>query len=192
MARPREFDSADVLGKIMEVFWTKGFEAASLEDLVAATGLLRGSLYAAFGDKQAMYRQALTLYEQLQVEDAVSRLQDMDGKDGTTVIGHFLDAVVDAVREGAGPRGCFLCNASIDRTLIDAQTKAIVDAAHARLQQALEQALGQVDRYADDPATRQAAARALLALYFGMQVLARNGAGVEDLIALRRAATAWI
>ncbi len=61
MGRPREFDVDEALTKIMAVFWAKGFEGSSLSDLVAATGLKKGSLYAAFGDKRAMYLKALAL-----------------------------------------------------------------------------------------------------------------------------------
>jgi len=55
MGRPREFDPDTALAAIMEVFWAKGFEGASMRDLVVATGLKKGSLYAAFGDKRAMF-----------------------------------------------------------------------------------------------------------------------------------------
>jgi TetR/AcrR family transcriptional repressor of nem operon len=54
MGRPREFDFNDTLERAMQTFWAKGYEATSLDDLCAATGLGRSSLYAAFGDKQSL------------------------------------------------------------------------------------------------------------------------------------------
>ena len=54
MARPREFDEIRVKEALMKVFWEKGYEATSMQDLVDATGLLKGSLYGAFGGKKAL------------------------------------------------------------------------------------------------------------------------------------------
>ena len=62
MARPREFDRQDVLGKAMEVFWTHGYEGTSMSDLVIAMGLKKGSIYQAFGDKHSLFLEALTTY----------------------------------------------------------------------------------------------------------------------------------
>ena len=62
MGRPREFNEEEALAKIMDVFWARGFEGATVSDLMAATGLKKGSLYAAFGDKRAMYLKALALW----------------------------------------------------------------------------------------------------------------------------------
>jgi AcrR family transcriptional regulator len=62
MARPREFDVDTALDQAMEVFWRKGFEGTTLPELTAAMGINRPSLYAAFGDKQALYRRALDRY----------------------------------------------------------------------------------------------------------------------------------
>jgi TetR/AcrR family transcriptional repressor of nem operon len=64
MARPREFDPDTVLERATQVFWAKGFENASLDDLCDATGLNRSSLYAAFGAKRDLYLSALARYEQ--------------------------------------------------------------------------------------------------------------------------------
>ena len=52
MARPREFDASDAVDRAMEVFWTRGHEATSVDDLCAATGLSRSSLYGTFGNKR--------------------------------------------------------------------------------------------------------------------------------------------
>ena len=61
--RPREFDVEEALAAALRVFWTKGYEGASLTDLTEAMGITRPSLYAAFGNKEALFKQALDLYE---------------------------------------------------------------------------------------------------------------------------------
>ena len=62
MARPREFDIDHVLNAAMHAFWQRGYEATSLADLMEATGLQKGSLYKAFGDKHSLFMQALNRY----------------------------------------------------------------------------------------------------------------------------------
>jgi AcrR family transcriptional regulator len=61
--RPREFDLDDALAAALRVFWRKGYEGASLTDLTEEMGITRPSLYAAFGNKEALFRKALDLYE---------------------------------------------------------------------------------------------------------------------------------
>ena len=61
--RPREFDLDEALAAALRVFWTKGYDGASLTDLTDAMGITRPSLYAAFGNKEALFRKALDLYE---------------------------------------------------------------------------------------------------------------------------------
>ena len=62
--RPREFDEAAVLDTAMRLFWRHGYERTAIGDLVEATGVLRGSLYAAFGDKRGLFLAALAHYRQ--------------------------------------------------------------------------------------------------------------------------------
>ena len=62
MARPREFDIDSALERAMELFWEKGYDGATLPDLTATMGISRPSLYAAFGDKQALFRRVLDRY----------------------------------------------------------------------------------------------------------------------------------
>ena len=62
MSRPRQFNRDDVLEKAMQIFWSQGFAGTSIQDLVKATGLNRGSLYGAFQDKENLYAEALDRY----------------------------------------------------------------------------------------------------------------------------------
>ena len=66
--RPREFCVDQALAAALRVFWSKGYEGASLTDLTDAMGITRPSLYAAFGNKEALFRKALDLYEREKLE----------------------------------------------------------------------------------------------------------------------------
>ena len=61
--RPREFNVEDALAAALRVFWSKGYEGASLSALTESMGITRPSMYAAFGNKESLFRQALDLYE---------------------------------------------------------------------------------------------------------------------------------
>ena len=61
--RPREFDRSEALARARDTFWARGFEPTSMTDLIASTGVASASLYAAFGSKEALFREAITDYE---------------------------------------------------------------------------------------------------------------------------------
>ena len=104
MARPREFDPEQVMEQATRVFWARGFEHTSLDDLCEATGLNRSSLYAAFGDKRAIYLRSLERYE----EGSLERIRRaFEGKPVREGLRHFLRGLVDAIVEGPGRRGCW-------------------------------------------------------------------------------------
>ena len=88
MARPREFEYEDALRGAMDVFWTQGYRATNLPDLLKAMGLTRGSFYQAFGDKEAAYLNALDYYD----SDIIKEV-DALGSPGS-VLQHVLEVVV--------------------------------------------------------------------------------------------------
>ncbi len=109
MARPKEFDRDQALHKAMEVFWSRGYEAASIRDLVEHMGINRQSLYDTFGDKHALYLQALDRYQEVETRKVFELLER------TPSVKKALRQLFGAVVKGApckGPRrGCFMGNA---------------------------------------------------------------------------------
>ena len=184
MGRPREFDEDKALAKIMGVFWEKGFEGTSMSDLETATGLRKGSLYAAFGDKRAMYRKSVALYGRTAIDESVAVLTGVDAPERR--IGKFLQAPIDAVAVANDRRGCFLCNASIDQAAVDPETQRSVTGSFERLGGVLEKVLWELGTI--DNSRRRAVAQHLLSVYFGLRVLAKAGQPVRMLKAAREAA----
>ncbi|BCA57501.1 TetR/AcrR family transcriptional regulator [Sphingomonas sp. HMP6] len=111
MGRPREFDEERVLDAVMETFWRHGYEGTSAQSLVDATGLGRGSLYAAYSNKDGLFEQALLRYhkrarahvDQLRQEGSpINRLRDL------------MQGIVDADIEASEKRGCLATNSAIE------------------------------------------------------------------------------
>lgn len=179
MARPREFDADHVLNKAMRVFWEKGYEGTSLRDLLAATGLNKQSLYGAFGNKQDLYLAALKTYEDTHVRQATTLLSG-DGP-AKARLAKLLHSIVDRAVKRSGPRGCMLCTASIDRATLDPETRKHVRRCIGRLEKAIAATLAESAPYDRDKTLRRKRARALLAAYFGLNVLAKAGASKAEL-----------
>lgn len=112
MARPREFDADNALERAMQAFWAKGYRATSLDDLCAATGLSRSSLYAAFGGKRALLHRSLERYQ----EQAVARITGALHRSGPVRegIAGFVSDLIDRIVEGPGRRGCFIGNCAAE------------------------------------------------------------------------------
>jgi TetR/AcrR family transcriptional regulator, transcriptional repressor for nem operon len=139
MARPREFDADDALERATRLFWTKGFEQTSLDDLCAATGLGRSSLYAAFGDKRALYLKALVRYE----ERSVARIaHSFDGRTLRQGLEAFLAALIDDIVAGPGRSGCFIGNCAAELARLDRTAAARVRASLERIEAAFRGVLG--------------------------------------------------
>ena len=171
MARPRKFDEAEVIENLMKVFWEKGYEATSMQDLVAASGLLKGSLYGAFGDKKAMYLAALRHYDRTRMQAGI----DMLAGEGSArqKITRLFDAVIESTRQGLFAGGCLLCNASLEMAAIDRQVKNEVKTTIRRLKVAVMDALGELSVNEDQAASLAAC---IVSAYFGARVLAKSGA----------------
>ncbi len=140
MARPREFDADVALQRATEVFWTRGFEQTSLDDVCAATGLRRSSLYAAFGDKRELYLRALARYEERSIERIAAAL---DGRPIRRAMADFLDRLIADIVSGPGRRGCFIGNCAAELARLDRQAAARVRESLGRIESAFRDPLAQ-------------------------------------------------
>src|ERR1700741_4210261 len=104
--RPRSFDTEAAVERAMAGFWSRGYHGTALPDLLRATKLSRGSLYAAFGGKHALFLRALDRY----IADALARIDVELGPRHAPVDGlrTFLAGYVDRTRGAGGRRGCLL------------------------------------------------------------------------------------
>lgn len=121
MARPREFDTDEVLTKALDVFWTHGYDATSITDLMDATGLAKGSLYKAFGDKKRLFMCALDAY--LERVNAGLRECAASSESGREALERILSHVVGMATCRGVRRGCFSVNSAIELSPHDADVR---------------------------------------------------------------------
>jgi len=189
--RPRSFDIEKAVDKALEVFWRKGYEGASLSDLTKAMGINRPSLYAAFGDKQTLFRRTLDRYTQ---GPAAYVLEALNAPNARTVAERLLQAAADSLLNPRHPRGCLLvqgahaCGESanvVQRELIARRL-----AGEAAVRKRLQRARSEGDLPPDaDPATL---ARYLSTVMHGMAVEAAAGATRRQLQqVIQTALRAW-
>jgi len=173
MARPRGFEPDDALDALMELFWERGYDSTSMQDVEAATGLKKQSLYRLFGNKRRMYLKTLNRYDETVLEQSLAVLSKTG--DAQQRIGRFFDAGIDMAINRRDRRGCFVCNASVDRVQNDLDTQAAVAAMTGKLRAALEDALAASEPYRSGPERRRSMAALLLAVHFGIRVMVRAG-----------------
>ena len=126
VGRPREFDKDQALDAAMQAFWAKGYEATSMAELMAATGLHKGSIYQAFGDKHSLFLQALQRYlaDMRETERTVLRNAPTP-LDGLRTGAHHVLDMADCDRDI--PRGCLAVNALVELAPHDDAVKQILD-----------------------------------------------------------------
>jgi AcrR family transcriptional regulator len=180
-----------VLEKAREVFWTLGYAGASLDDIARATGLNRPSLYAAFGDKHALYLAALELTR----TRAAAGMRAVMGAEGPlrTVLARLFTIAIDAYTEGDTPqRGCFIIGTAVTQAVDDPDARALAAGFVADEDDAFRQ---RFIRSADELApgtTAEAAAVVATAALHTLAIRARIGDGRAELARVAEAAVSAI
>ena len=191
IGRPLSFDRQAVLHRAMLAFWKNGYETTSVSDLTRTMGITAPSLYAAFGDKKALFLEAVSLYAG---DDEQRARAFAEAQSAHAAASHLLMACAALYTGEATPSGCLLASS----TATGSDMQADVRAAVARIRSHGRQALR--SRIERDVATgmlpERADAASLSDLTFavmqGMSALARDGASRAELEAIaRQAMTAW-
>lgn len=190
--RPRSFDRDAALASAMEVFWIKGYEAASLSDLTAAMGIASPSLYAAFGSKERLFHEAVELYGRTEgpqlwdvVDAAPTARQAIEG---------FLMATAQAFTRPGKPRGCLVTLSAINLTDASPSVCEAMREQRAFGQRGLEARLKRAIAEGDLPGDLDlgGVAAFYLTVQQGMSIQAREGATRETLEkVVRGAMAAW-
>ena len=172
--RPREFCAETALRAALEVFWRKGYEGTSLTDLTEAMGIRRPSLYAAFGNKEQLFQQALDLYAEEQ-EALLARALGAPTARG--VAAAFLRGALAHQTRSTGPRGCLAVNHSVACGAAAAGARDDVLSRRASVEAALVSRFRSAGRDGNFPAdvSPVSLARYLIALAEGMALQAGAG-----------------
>jgi AcrR family transcriptional regulator len=190
--RPRGFDRKQALDQAMRVFWTKGYEGASISDLKAAMGIGSPSLYAAFGSKEELFREAVELYQATEGSENWRSLQAAPtAREG---IEGVLYATAKAFSRTDMPTGCLVVLSALStnesnepiRHILLSERLGCVKALEARLQRAVKE--GELSREVDI----RSVARFYATVHEGMSIQSRDGASPETLKKICRSAmAAW-
>jgi AcrR family transcriptional regulator len=190
--RPRSFDRDVALRRAMEVFWEHGYEGTAISDLTAAMGINSPSLYAAFGCKEELFREAVTLYDA--TEGAATARALADELTARAAIEAMLRRNVESFTDPATPNGCMVvlaatagavANAGVRELLADNRRQVLSDVAR-RIDEGVED--GDVPPGTD----AEAVAGFYVTVLQGLSIQARDGASCEALQAVVDGAmTAW-
>lgn len=183
LGRPREFALDDAARDAMQVFRDHGYEGASLPDLIEGTGLSRGSLYKAFGDKKGLLLAALDRYMAEGLELTAAQLSQPGAARAairTALLRHAVQSSGDA-----GRRGCLVVSMASEQAAHDPEIAARTRAMFERLQQLYAAAIVRGQAGGEFPeGDAQAMARFLVCQIQGMRVLGKTGVAEAEMVAL--------
>ena len=177
--RPRQFDEDDVLDALVQLFWDRGFESASLTDIVAAADLNRSSLYKTFGSKDEVFFAAIDRY----LADRLATLDEILGHEGgLELINEFLETLRHRFTTEGGRRGCLAVNALTELGMRDERVAAVSERYRhqlsGRIQRPLEWAAA---RSEIDRDLVEAYVDMLVAFCISLAVAARSGTATDEL-----------
>lgn len=184
----KQYDEGEVLDRAMEAFWARGFEATSINDLVAATGINRGSLYTAFTDKRTLFIRALRHYDRRHREDFL-RAAATAYPPREAIIAAFREVVAADNR-----KGCLLVNTALELSPYDPEIERLVQASLDEVERFFREMIEAAQREGTVRAEIPAAetAQVLFSLFLGLRVATRSRPDVTLMNTIVRQAEALL
>jgi len=174
MARPREFDVVIALEAAVACFWTKGYEATSMRELAKKMGLSSTSVYNTYGDKYALFVQALERYLDQSMRERIRRLEELPYP--KKAIRKFIDEIIDKSVNDRERRGCFLINSALEVAPHDKKLGVLIADRLGEIEAFFCRSIKAAQADGAIPKERVAKdlARLLLGVLLGIRVLARS------------------
>lgn len=139
MARTKVFNEDEVLDKAMNLFWQKGYNATSAQDLVDTLGISRSSLYDTYGDKHSLFVKALKKYRKEKIDPVIK------GVDVTEDVEEYFRNIFETVKidtlEENHSKGCFMVNSAVELNPVDTEVAAIANSIMLDTQNAITKAI---------------------------------------------------
>jgi len=174
MARNKDFDKNEVLQKAVRLFWDKGYNGTSMQDLVEGLGISRSSLYDTFGDKHKLYLLALESYKDAYGTELCALT--WKGASARIAVYQILALVTDNLLNDQQRRGCFMVNAGVELASHDTEVYKLVCSTENQLEQAFFKVikLGQENGEISEEKDPLAIARFLNNIVKGLQVTVKS------------------
>jgi TetR/AcrR family transcriptional repressor of nem operon len=191
MARTKDFDENEVLAKAIQIFWHKGYNATSMQDLVDGLGISRSSLYDTYTDKHTLFVKALESYQNL----GANNIQELINTPGSAkeTVKRLLKFVSNSLLGDDQQKGCFMVNTEVEVAPHDAEVNTLVCKNDFQMEEAFYIVIkkGQDSGEIKNKQDARALARFIFNAVKGMQVTAKsinNKAVFDDIIKLTLAA----
>ena len=187
MARTKDFDESEVLAKAIKLFWQKGYNGTSMQDLVDGLGISRSSIYDTFGDKHQFYLKALCAYRQnaIAIRDQILNAS----VPAKAAIRQLMNLTIDQMIRDKQHKGCFLVNSAVENAPHDKEINAIICQNDRDLENAFYEVIkrGQSNGEIAGKQDPRAVARFLFNNIVGIQVTAKSAtdkAAFDDIVNL--------
>jgi TetR/AcrR family transcriptional regulator, transcriptional repressor for nem operon len=174
MARTKDFDENEVLTRAMNLFWSRGYNATSMEDLVSGLGISRSSLYDTYTDKHTLFIKALENYQHI----GFDKMLRTAGDPGTAkeTVKRLIELATEGLLEGKQRKGCFIVNAAVEVASHDKAVNNLICRNDQQIEEIFYQVIkkGQTNGEIKNPSDARMLSRFMLNAVKGLQVSAKS------------------
>lgn len=181
MPRTKEFDRSDIIHKARELFWQKGYEATSMEELVTALGISRSSLYDTFGDKHQLYRETLNSYCE---SNAYALAKEaIRASNPLAFIEYVFNIILNQAKKDKDNKGCYVVNSMVEFSSRDESVKSILDANNKVFESMFTDLIkrGQQNGSIANQQTPKQLAQFLVNTIYGIRISSRSSTSFKEL-----------